>query len=396
MIRRSWISCFVAVTFLMVPRAFAQDSPKLKLVDSVKFQAGYIDNQFAVSPDGKLLAYVTVRQNGNSTLILRDLESKNEKTADLTKFTDDPVLVFFLPDNNGLVVAAQPDSKINYSVFDLDAREITQIRNQDHFFWRTVDNKVQPITYRVDRQATSITHTISLYEAGNLRKVARTLTLRTDAANRFTFKGENLELISFAGDFTRATVKIIGGYNKATDSKFPDVQGEYDLESQNVVKGENISNNALWDRDAAWFARNWHHRTPIRLSGVPVVAGIDGTFQIGKGILSWQDIQVKFQLGRFDFDSFHQHPVQMDPKNTLFAMSVHPQNPVTLQQKRSEKRAWHFFSLNTETAVAVALGQVPVENTVISWNAGGKTLAVMRLSPNWKIGADTLEIYRLP
>ena len=395
MLRRSVLLTSLFLLVLGVSTSSAQDAPKLKLVDTVTFTGGYIDDQFALSPDGLRLAYVTVKQDGKATLVLRELASKAEKTADLSKITDEPAQVFFLPAGPEVVVAAKAD-KTTYVLFDAEGKEVTQIKGQDLLSWRLSGKTVQLVAYRLDKTSTSLTHTITLFEAGNPRKVQKTLTLRTDAANRLTVKPDNLEVIHLTPDFTKAVVKIIGGYNKATDSKFPDNQGLYDLEAGTVQKVGLISNNAAWDRDAAWFSRNWRVRHPVRLSGVATVNGIDGSFQLGQGILQWKDIAPKFQLGRFDFDTFQIAPVQPVEKTVHFAMAIHPQNPITLQYKKSEKRAWHFFRLNAETGAADDLGQVQAEENTITWSLGGKLVGLMRLSPNWTVGSETLELYQLP
>jgi len=395
MFRRSVFLTFLVLGALGVSVAAAQDAPKMKLVDTITFSAGYIDDQFSVSPDGLRLAYVTVKQDGKATLVLRELASKAEKTADLTKITDEPAQVFFLPQGPEVVVAAKGD-KTTFVLFDAEAKEVTQIKGQDHLSWRVSGQALQLVAYRLDKTSTSVTHTVTLFEAGNPRKVQRTMTLRTDAANRLTVKPDNLEVIHLTPDFTKAVVKIIGGYNKATDSKFADNQGLYDLETGTVQKVGMISNNAAWDRDAAWFARNWRQRHPVRLSGVATVDGIDGSFQLGQGIQVWKEIAPKFQLGRFDFDTFRLAPVQYLDKAVLFTMAIHPQNPITLQYKKSEKRAWHFFRLNAETGAAEDLGQVQAEETTITWSLGGKFMGLMRLSPNWTVGSETLELYQLP
>lgn len=395
MFRRSVFFSVLVLVALGVSVAAAQDAPKMKLVDTIKFPAGYIDDQFSVSPDGLRLAYVTVQQDGKSTLVLRELASKAEKTADLSKITDEPSQVFFLPQGPEVVVAVKGD-KTTFVLFDAEAKEITQIKGQDHLSWRVAGQALQLVAYRLDKTSTSVAHTVTLFEAGNPRKVLKTMTLRTDAANRLTVKPDNLEVIHLTPDFTKAVVKIIGGYNKATDSKFADNQGLYDLETGTVQKVGLISNNAAWDRDAAWFIRNWRQRNPVRLNGVPTVEGIDGSFQMGLGILQWKDITPKFQLGRFDFDTFKVAPVQYLEKAVLFVMAIHPQNPITLQYKKSEKRAWHFFRLNAETGAADDLGQVQAEETTITWSLGGKFVGLMRLSQNWTVGSETLELYQLP
>ena len=376
-------------------RAAAQDAPVLKPAASIRFADGYIANRFAVSPDGKFLAYATVKQNGETSLVLRDLAAGTEKSAIITKFTDEPESLFFLPENAGLAVAARTD-KANYAIFDMELKEITQIKGQDALTWRGTGKDFQLVAYRQDKSAASVTHTVTFFEAQNPRKAAKTHVVRTDAANRMSVKNENVELIYFSPDFSKAFVKVIGGYNKATDSKFPDNQGIYEVETATLQKGAVISNNAAFDRDAAWYARNGKARTPVRLAGVPTIQGIDGSFQMGQGILQWKDIVPRFQLGRFDFSTFVQAPVQYQENATFFAMAIHPQNPITLQYKKSEKRAWHFFRLDTQTGSADDLGQVQAEETVISWSLGGKYLAFMRLSPNWQVGSEVLEIYSIP
>ena len=391
--RITWM--FLLFVGLAASRAAAQDAPVLKPAASVRFADGYIAGCFALSPDGRQLAYITVKQNGETTLVLRDLASGAEKSAVITKFTDEPEAVFFLPENAGVVVAAKTD-KTHFAVFDAEAKEITQIKGQDVLTWRGAGKDFQLVAYRQDKASTSVTHTVTLFEPQNLRKAAKTYLVRTDAANRFSVKNENVELIYFNSDFSKAFVKVIGGYNKATDSKFPDNQGIYEVETGTLQKGAVISNNAAFDRDAAWFARNGKSRTPVRLSGVPTIQGIDGSFQVGQGILQWKDIAPRFQLGRFDFATFLQAPVQYDAKTAFFAMAIHPQNPITLQYKKSEKRAWHFFRLDAETGNAEDLGQVQAEESVISWSLAGKSVASMRLSPNWQVGSEILEIYQIP
>jgi hypothetical protein len=387
---------FATITLLTFPSTgFAQqDSQTLKSMGKVKFSGGYLDNKFSVSQDGKKLAYISVTTKGISKLHIRPLPSGKEKLYDITKITDDPHDLFFAPGGNYVVILLKTGNLKTVHFVDLKTGKFSKLTGFTKCTLRKGKTGLEIITLKFNQTKNAQIYLVNIFSIKNLRKPVKKYRLSGDVRGRVE-KPEKMDISYFSKDFLKVTVKIVGIYDKKSDSKHPDTHGVYDFTTKKLTKFDAVSNNAKWELEAGLFLKHKGQAYVLQLSGMQTVKGIQGKFRIGNGINKWKNIKPKFKIGRFDFSSLSYKKRKANKNSLKFALVIDPQNPVTLLRKKSEPRFLHFFELNPKTLEAVDLGKVSIKNNYYSWSKGKNVIAVMKLSKNWQVGSFEIELYKI-
>lgn len=389
-------SMLIVCLILAFPSIGVSADRILKKSTVVSFSDGYIDSRFAISPSGSHLAYITVNTDGKSILKIKDLAGGSEKTSDISKFTAEPLDMRFSTDSAVLLVSREGKRSdlFDFGVFGTDAVKKGEILNVSDLLSSNYGGKKTLTAYTLTKTGANQAHVVDIYDISNLRKPTKSFKLNTDVRGRVA-KPETFDIAYFSPDYMKIYVKVIGKYDKKTDSKLPDTNGVWDMEKAALVKGIEISNNSLWDKDSILFAKFQGLSWLIRLNGVATQTGTNGSFEVGSGIQSWKKINPDFNLGRFEFSSLKHQRTLNSTGEMIYSMLIDPQNPYILKQMKSEKRYIHFFTLNGKTGASSSLGAVMAGEDMIRWSVGGNYVAVMRLHKNWTIGNTTLEIYKI-
>jgi hypothetical protein len=361
----------------------------LKKGGEIRFAKGYIDDKFAICPLGKTLAYVSVKSVGTANLHIRNLSKGTEKVLNITKFTNEPHDLRFVSPNL-VAVSVKKGKYFTFGFYDLSAILKGQISGVTDLI--IVDGKIT--TYKKVSGTNRQVHTVKTYALSDVKKELTSSVLRGDVRGRVVKKPDAFDISFFTPDYKVAIVKIIGKYDKKSDSKIPDRNGTYEMATKKLVIGKSIANTSLWDKEAYTFFKNPGVSNIIDIKGSATVSGISGKFRISVGANQWKKINPKFKLGRFEFDTFHQEKRVSNSLN-WFSFMIDPQNPITLKNLKSEKRFIHFFTVDSKTGNAVDVGRVIAKDGVVSWKRGGDYIALMRLSKNWMVGSETLELYKI-
>ncbi len=377
---------------VLIPTAGWADSPSLKseaLITAPK--DAYIDDAFAVSPDGSKVAYVVVHENGRAYLTFHP----SGKSVEITALTDNPQTLDYTPDGKYLLMTWKSSAKaMDGALLDPAGTVKGKFRKITDLTWTRKDGKLMLVAFTEEVLRGGTRYTVALYDPASPKKPKVRKVIRTDIRGRLQ-KPEEFEVGYFFNNYSKIAVKIIGRYDKKLDRKQPDVKGVYDVFSGKLHKGGIIARSALWDREAAFFRRHPGWDAVVKLTGIPTASGIRGKFLLGTGVDSWQDIKPSgWNISRFSFDSLRQQR-RASGGNIFFSLAIDPQNPVILKQKKTEPRAVHFFSVSMKDATARDLGQVPLTEGYARWHIGGKTVAMMVLHETWKVGALKLTIYSI-
>ncbi|MBU1240925.1 hypothetical protein KJ865_14525, partial [Myxococcota bacterium] len=384
---------FIILLASMIPAAAAArtESPLLKSAGQIAFSKGYIDDRFAISSTGSHLAYLTVESRGKATLRIRDLSKGTESSFDLTKTTNEPKEIFFVQGKAMVAVTVEDGKYDDYYFFDFTGKKLGTIKGVTDLL---VKGGVI-ITYkRFNGNGVSV-HTVQHFAPEKLGKPTKSMVLRGDMRGRVVINKASFDVAYFAPDYSFAFGKIIGKYDKKTDSKTPDMTGKYIMETKKLEPGTPISNNSLWDKTAYLFYRHPGMENFLRLSGTPTVDGISGTFNISAGPHNFTKVKYSYELGRFEFATLQQKRNLESDGSLWYSMMIDPQNPITLKSMKSEKRFIHFFSVNPKTAASADMGRIAAPSGLVTWKKGGAYIAVMRLSKFWTVGSETLELYKV-
>ncbi|MGM0596147.1 MAG: hypothetical protein ACQES9_03835 [Myxococcota bacterium] len=388
---KKWILFSFFASLLFSTSVFANDAQVLKKIDSISVKKGYIDDQFSISSDGKYLAYVTVNSQGVAKLHIKSQEKRTENVVEITRITDEPHKIFFM-NNKYVSLVAKHGKYKKYTFFNLKGKKVGTINKVTDMIHKHAAKEITVFT-KISRSS-STTYLINEYKIPNFRTPSSKSKINTSAGDTFTLDKQKLKVSYFTPDYQFAVVRIIGGYDEESDSRLPDKVGFYNVKTKKLKEGNRIANNSKWDKNAHIFKKNAGYSNIIQLKGTPTVEGINGNFRFTTGPQQWEKVAYDFKLGRFNFKTLVTE--KRSTNNKLhFSLIIDPQNPIILKQLKSEKRFIHFFELNTKNGKTRTLGRVKAERGFVRWRINNNILLVMKLSKNWKVGANQLDIYKI-
>lgn len=370
---------------------------KLKRVGQLKAKSGYIDAHFAISANGRTLAYVHVGEGKKATYLnLYSVVGAPRRLArvNITKTTVAPVRLLFAPDSRRLVLVYETAGRAlnpprHAVVYDLAGKVVGRVKNFHRLAYKKIKGGWQLVAYLRTIRGQQVTHTATLYSTTNYRrgKVARLRAKRSGEVTK-----PKMTLAYFTPDYTRVVTKVMGAYNKAADARDPDREKLYDLFTRKFVTDKKIDQLAEWARIRKIRAANEHVINLVRITG-------------SQKNPRWEMIDSKNRrlklpptsppLKWFSFRTFTQQPTWSSGK-VLFSFTVDPQWPTIFGQKRNVDEVFHLFKLNVSTKRSQLIGTIPSPKQVLAWRVGGKRLVVMRLHRYWRLGHQVIEIYRIP
>lgn len=369
---------------------------KLKRVGKIKVKTGYIDAHFAVSPNGRTLAYVHVGEGKKAThLILSSLVGARRRLArvNITKTTKAPVRLLFAPSSKRLVLVYETAGRAlnpprHAVVFDLTGKTVGRIKNFHRLAFQRIKAGWQLVAYLRTIRGQQVTHAVTLYNATTFRrgKVARLRSKRSGEVTK-----PKMFIAYWTPDFTRVVVKVQGAYNRAADARDPDREKLYNVFTRKFESDRKIDQLAEWAKIKKIRAANEQVINLLRITGSQKAPVWE--------LINKRNKRVKLPhtsppLKWFNFRSFTQQPTWSD-KKVLFSFTVDPQWPTLFGQKRNVDEVFHLFALNVSTRATKLLGTISSAKQVLAWRVGGGRLVVMRLHRYWKLGHRSIEIYRV-
>lgn len=370
---------------------------KLKRMGQIKVGSGYIDAHFAVSPNGRTLAYVHVGEGKKATYLnLFSLVGAPRRVArvNITKTTVAPVRLLFAPDSKRLVLVYETAGRAinpprHAVVYDLTGKSVGRIKNFHRLSFKRIKGGWQMVAYLRTIRGQQVTHMVTLYSGVTYRrgKVARLRSKRSGEVTK-----PKMTIAYWTPDYTRAVTKVQGKYNRAADARDPDREKIYDVFTRKFVSDRKIDQLAEWAKIKKIRAANESQINLLRITGSQKNPNWE--------LLDKRNTRVKLPstsppLKWFSFPTFTQLPTWSD-KKVLFSFTVDPQWPTLFGQKRNVDEVFHLFELNVSSRRTRLLGTIPSPKQVLAWRVGGRRLVVMRLHRYWKLGHRSIEIYRVP
>ncbi len=369
----------------------------LRRLGTISVKSGYIDSHFAVSPNGKLLAYVHVGEGkARTTLnIVSVAGAKHRRLArvDITKNTVAPVRLAFTPDSTRVFVVAEMSQKTSPPprqawFYDRSGKQVGRIRNFNHLVFSRGAKGWEIVAYLRRVNGQRATHQVTLYNATTLRR-GKTGRVTSNLAGMVT--KPNMEIAYWNPDFRTFVAKVAGKYDRKRDVRLPDREKVYDPFTRKFISDREIGNLADWAK---------LKKIRQKAQNVPVLIRLTGTQKSHNfEMITRKHHRVQLPnlgppLKRFDFKSLIQHPTY-DGK-VVFSLIVDPQWPTLFGDRRNVPEVFYLSRLDPKTKRSKLLGTVPSPKQVLGWSLGGRRLVVMRLHKYWGLGERHVEIYDVP
>ncbi|MFH2005189.1 MAG: hypothetical protein ABI333_01250 [bacterium] len=368
----------------------------LKKASQISVKTGYIDAHFAVSPNGRTLAYLHVGE-GKSPTFLNFVAlgggTRGIARVNITKVTVAPVQLYFTPDSKRLVLVSELQARAHNpprqaAFYELTGRAAGKVTNFHELVYRKVKTGWQIVTYLRDARGQSVFHAVTQYDAKTLRrgKFARLVSKVSGEVAQ-----PKMNIAYWTPDFTRVVVRVAGAYDRKRDVRLPDREKIYDPFTRKFASDREIEDLREWDSIQKIREKHQVQRHLLR---------IDGT----QKAFTWEMIDVQNRrvalsdttppLKRFNFNSFNQRATY--GKTVLFSFTVDPQWPTLFGQRRNVPEVFHLFRLDVTSKQSTLLGTIPSPQRLLAWRLGGTKLVIMRMHKYWGLGEKVIEIYNVP
>lgn len=370
----------------------------LKRLDRIRVTAGYIDAHFAVSPDGKTLAYAHVGEGKHPTFLhvvsIKGRRHRNLAKVNITRLTVDIVKMMFSPDGSRLFLVADMKTRTAHPprqawVFDRAGRQVGHVQRFTRLaFRRDGKGPWTLVAYLRKAQGGRIAHVITLYNLASLR---RTKSARLVASAAGQVAKPRMQIAYFSPDFTRIIAKVAGQYDRKRDVRLPDREKTYNPFTRKFESDREIANLAAWAK---------FRKIRAAAPGVPVLLRLKGsqkafTFEMIAGTHQRARLSdLTPPLKQLNFKSLNAQPTASGA--VPFSLRVDPQWPTLFGQRKNVPEVFHLFRLNPKTRQIQHLGSISSPKQVLGWRLGGRRLVIMRLHRFWKLGHRVIEIYDVP
>ena len=172
--------------------------------------------------------------------------------------------------------------------------------------------------------------------------------------------------------------------------RLPDREATYDMVARKIVKQRDIQEAVKWERDKRFRQKYNAFEPVVVMAGTPKRPKLE----LVRKNNARTALTLNVQLARFYKDSLKQQ--FLPGGRALVSLTVDPQNPITLKQRKSEPEVFHLYYFTLKNAnpprPVTRLGSA---KQVLFWRYGPGYLAVMRLHENWTLGSNQLEIFKV-
>lgn len=396
-LRLSLCMLVLGIGLAMGDPAGAGPGNALRRKGRITVKTGYIDAHFAVSPDGKYLAYVHVGEGTKPTsLHIMSISGRPRRLAkvNISKFTNAPVRLQFTPDSRRVLIVAEMHGKVanpprKAVLYDHAGRPSGKLSQ----FHRLVLVKTKAgwefVTYLQKTVGQRLYHEIARYKASPVRRIK---IARLTSDRSLTVTRPKMEIAFWRPDYLHLVAKVAGQYDRQRDVRLPDREKIYDVFTRKFVSDREIQDLQGWMKLKQIREKAPTPANLLRLTGTQQSFTFElitpKNERVGLGDISPS-------LKQFDFNSFVQKR-GAKAGEVIFSLTIDPQWPTIEGRKVNVPEVLHLFRFDAASRRTSLVGTVPSPGQVLGWSLGKNRAAIMRLHKYWRLGHTALEIYAVP
>ncbi len=346
----------------------------------IRVRRGYIDAHFAVSPDGKRVAFVHVISDADVRLSVAAIQGgRIIKKIPIARYTTMPASLRWTSDGRFVVLSWSLGKAKNWALIDWRAGTVKTFPNVRDL--RCRPRKSRCVVYTQGRRRGITVHSVTVLNYPGLRKKSLYRVV-TDERGRLT--NPVMDLLYFRNDYLDVVGKIRGRYDKARDIRLPDREAIYDVATRKVVRERPIKDAIGWEK-MRLFRKKHSALDPLLIvddqGGKPQMVLVTPTNER-------RLVSVPEPMERFRASSLVQMFLGASP---YFSLIVDPQNPLALKRRQSDKEVFYLFQVHNGRARILV--QIPSEGRYQAWSVGRGMVGLMALHKNWGLGATGLDFY---
>jgi hypothetical protein len=349
---------------------------------------GYIHDAFAVSADGKSIAWIETDGASAATMFVGSVDAAQAQVS-IGGVPPDVAALYFLDDKRLLVVARAGEAAFTAQAWTAAGAAGPKLGPAQHVALATVAGKPAVVTYSKQERRGGAEHVLVAYARDTLKPIARR-TLKEDAEGRVPHPTGALKLLWWRDGFSSAAVLQAGGFDKERDMRRPDRFARLDPwgAKPEVLEPSDIT-------DVLGFAEVSMLHGRHGPDGLFVTVTEDRKALLLVDGLAMSPITLPRPLAIYDADQFAWQRVDGDDARLWLSATVDPTNPEALARKKADRDDLTLFAVERATRALKKVLEVPGQNRPTAWRIGGDTMLLLRKSKGFGRGGVALEVWRL-
>lgn len=366
-------------------RSARADEPALKVVDHLHVDSDFIDDPFALSPDGAHLAWITTDGATRSQLHVATVgDRKGEKTFAYGSIT--PERVEFLDAERVLVVERDPESRVARAEVFGPKGSLGKFGPASEVGLGTVGGVPALITWLRGTTAKVTTHTFSAFRRDTLKPLARKV-LNENGEGRVAFAGSLYKPLYFLDGYATLVGQKEGAYDKAHDIRKPEVAARADIFSAKLIAEKEIKDLVEFAKFTGARARHNNESVFVRFSDERDQLEL---FDAGDAV---SPLKLPRPLGKYDPETLLYRPAAGG--NLIVSLTVDPVNAEAVKAQKTDKDWLDVYHLDVASRALKPLARIDSEKRPTTWAVGGTRFALLRKHKTMGRGGADLDIFDL-
>lgn len=342
--------------------------------------SGFIDDAFAVSADGKAVAFLTTDGASAAVLHLFPIGGAEVKIEDAPF---DAVALYFLAPERILIVHGS-DGNLTANVFTPRGVEKQKLGPFGQLAMARVDGKAALVTYTRSEKK-GVQHELVAYDLERLKPIKRK-TLAEDSEGQIRQAHGVIKPLWWSDGFTVLNARKPGEYDKATDIRQPDRFTRLEVFSGKILGEEQV-------KDVLAFMRVALERRDRPNEKVIVHFSEDRKQLLVLDGLSENEAQLARPIWKYDVPSLGAQ--LLDDKVAAFSLTVDPVNPDAVNRQKTEPDEIDLYQFDRQSHITTRILTLPGEGRRSSWHIGGDRLVLLRKDKGFDRGGVALEVYEI-
>ncbi len=375
--RAMWVLCVVGLARLAwaeAPAPVATFKPA---------STGFVDDAFALSDDGKSIAYLTTDGASAATLHLAPLPSGAETVVEGLP-PNVRALHWLGPDRVLVVSRADDVETATAQIYGKKGAGKEKVGPLIDVALTTVAGKPAVVGYaRNERKG--VEHTLTAWNIATWKQVARK-SFKEDGEGRFPHPHGPFKILWWSDGFTRMAALKAGEFDKARDMRRPDRFAMLDVFAGKVASEHEIGDVLRFAQVSLEHKKHGTEAVFVHLSeDHKKLLLTDGEDE--------NEITLSRALSMYSPESI---AYQQVGEQVAVSAAVDPVNPTALSHKKADPDDFDLHWVDRKTRAATVALTLPGTGRPCAWRIAGGQVAVLRKSKGFDRGGVALEIYKLP
>ncbi len=346
----------------------------------------FIDDAFALSDDGKLLAWVsTDGATGSQLHVVAPGGPDPEATCKVPTISAERI--DFLDGGRLLLVERSPETHlVRAQVFTTKCVGKEKLGPASEIALGKVGDVPAIVSWLRSPKGNVFTHSLTAVRRDDLRPLAKKV-LAEDADGRVTVAGKRMKPLFWLAGFTELVAQKEGDFDPKHDIRKPDAAAHVDPFGGKVLQEREIGDVIAWTTLSNLRKKHQNESDFVQFSeDLKRFELVDRDDQTA-------DLKTPRPLRKYDPTTLASQP--LGDGVLAVSLTIDPVNPDAVAAKKADQDWLELFRLEAKERKLVELARIDGKKRPSGWRLGGTRIAVLRKHKSMGRGGSELEVLDL-